>query len=440
MGRRLTDRSVPRIRRPLISTLLVLCVQTAFTFSIDGAAPVPEHTEARLGHRHLIYAPVSDLPELAERTVAQRSSAQRVRIRTETQNGFAYLLFLNEVEGRFPLYGAGSMIIRRSLSDGAFSQVKVFLRSDERFFVRISPIDDEERVTLSVHAMGVTIHDGLILPFSMDTILQSRFSIVLEATKGIVRWSNLLTDVDPDATAAVRVMAERTREGLSTLPDAEDGAMDEHGNLVFIETLRLQDDLPGFNCSGFAKWVCDGLYGPLAGRYMSIAELKTKHLTSRGHRFSRPLEDERDPYFGLDWSRNLATTVAAARSSYRADVESADVRDVDGFRYLEDIGYEVEDLGLILFRLATAEPGHLYIGSVNTDFGSEPVLRQHVHIVVFFPYFDRTGRFHVDVMERNVETSLESLDRRYSGDFLHLVRVRADSRYEPPSIRESRIE
>jgi hypothetical protein len=117
-----------------------------------------------------------------------------------------------------------------------------------------------------------------------------------------------------------------------------------------------------------------------------------------------------------------------------AGPESADVRSVSGFQYLEDVGYAVHDLGAVLYNLAVSEPGHFYIGSVNTQFGTAPVLRQHVHIAVFFPYFDEFGRFVVDVMERNVETSLESLEKRYPKDFVHLVRVRADSRFRPPKI------
>ena len=420
--------------------LLLLAVPLA-AYAPDAEPRVPEHVEVRLRNRRVVHAPVYELLSVAPQTFDQRSASQRVRMRTETQNGFVYLLFLNETAGRFPVFGAGSMVIRRSLDDGSFSQVKVFLRDDERFFVRIRPIPDENRVSMSVYAMDVPVHEGVILPFSIQSILESPFRAVIEATSGIVRWESLLAPASAADYGAVRVMAERTRLALPTLPDAEDGAMDEDGNLVFIETLRMQNNLPGFNCSGFAKWVCDGLFHPLTGRYMRIAELKVKHHAARGHRFSRPAEDARDPYFGLDWSRNIALTIAAAqgeaigsRGEAMIDIEARDVRSVDAARYIEDVGYKTTDIGLVLFRLALSEPGHFYIGSVNTEFGSEPVLRQHIHIVVFFPYFDEAGRFHVDVMERNVETGLDSLYRRYPLDFIHLVRVRADASFEPPQI------
>ncbi|MFA7565651.1 MAG: hypothetical protein WCY01_01390, partial [Alkalispirochaeta sp.] len=101
-------------------------------------------------------------------------------------------------------------------------------------------------------------------------------------------------------------------------------------------------------------------------------------------------------------------------------------------RYVEDVGYRVESLSAVLYWLARNEPGTFYLGSVNRLFGSDPVLRQHTHVVVLFPWFDESGRFQVSVMERNVETSLSSLEKRYGKDYIHLVRVRGNPRFEPP--------
>jgi len=71
---------------------------------------------------------------------------------------------------------------------------------------------------------------------------------------------------------------------------------------------------------------------------------------------------------------------------------------------------------------------------VNTEFGAEPVLRQHVHVAVLFPYFDESGRFSITVLERNVETDIDSLAERYPGSYVHLVRVEADEAFQPPRI------
>jgi len=110
------------------------------------------------------------------------------------------------------------------------------------------------------------------------------------------------------------------------------------------------------------------------------------------------------------------------------------VKSVPFFDYFEDVGYRVRDLDLILFLLARVEPGYFYLGSINRDFGTDPVLKQHVHIAAFFPYFDENGVFHTVVMERNNETRLASLKNRYPSDHVHLVRLPVSEGYNPPFV------
>ena len=227
-------------------------------------------------------------------------------------------------------------------------------------------------------------------------------------------------------------MVDPLRTALSWLPDAEVGSLNEHGELVYIESLVLQDQEPGFNCSGFAKWVADGIYGTLRDRYLSIDVLKEKHLGSRGNGFSLPLEDERDPYFGLDWTRNLARELARLDGPVSESPEAFDVRSASPLEYIEDVGFPVMELEFALYFLAREDPGTFYFASVNRSFGTEPVLRQHTHVVVLFPYFDELGEFRVSVMERNVETSLASLRQRYGDDYIHLTRAAARPEFDPP--------
>jgi hypothetical protein len=213
--------------------------------------------------------------------------------------------------------------------------------------------------------------------------------------------------------------------------------MDASGRLVFIEDLRSQERLPGFNCSGFAKWVVDGFYAPITGTYLPIEPLKEKHLAIRGNGWTRPYEESRDPFFGLDWTRNLARYLDAARRAeapQSIDIERYDVRAVPFSRYAEDMGYLGADLPRVLLWLAHEEPGTIYLGSVAREYGEKPVLRQHAHVVVFLPYVDENGVFRVSVMERNVETSLESITRRYGDDLVHLVRIPSDGPFTPPII------
>jgi hypothetical protein len=59
-------------------------------------------------------------------------------------------------------------------------------------------------------------------------------------------------------------------------------------------------------------------------------------------------------------------------------------------------------------------------------------VRAHHHIAVFFPYQDGAGAFHLVTMERNVETSTVSLQRRFPGEFVHLVRIGSEGEFELP--------
>ncbi|MFO7782946.1 MAG: hypothetical protein R6W94_15115 [Spirochaetia bacterium] len=423
----------------LAASILWAAPVAALSFEGAPARRIPENSDVRRYLRPQVLAPTDEvLSGEREQVFRHGVSDTRVKYEVRTQNGSFYLLFLNEIPhvrtgDGFPVYGAGSYVIKRSLSDGSFVQAKIFLQTDPGFFVRLFP--SGARTRMDVFVAGDLVYDDIVIAASFEQLLFSPISRLMDMTEAIVDWSLVVPDVETERYSAVRTMVERAREGISSLPDAEDGAMNEDGELVFIESLVLQEGQPGFNCSGFAKWISDGIARPRSGEYLSIERLKEKHLDYRGHRWSARREDERDPYFGLDWSRNLAIALLELEHPRREfGPEDADVREVRYARYVEDVGYPVDDMRRILYMLAIDEPGHFYIGSVNQEFGSDPVLRQHVHVAVFFPYFDENGRFRVTVLERNVETDLDSLAERYPGSYVHLVRAQADDRFTPPVI------
>lgn len=372
------------------------------------------------------------------REIVEQRDGTRVLFRTDYQRDNNYFIFVPESQTGFQLPSAGSYVIRRRRSDAEFDQIKVFLQQHEGSFVRLRPSGDG--VVLDLHLAGSQMYTNVRVPIAFERAMVQPFQSLVDATAGRVDWSLILPDVFHPGHAAVAMVATRARAALPSLPDAEDGAMDAHGNLVFIEDLRSQEELPGFNCSGFAKWMCDGLYGPATGGFLEIEQLKQKHLTVRGTSWSAQVEDSRDPYFGLDWTRNLARALFAQQNQRElASVgpEQLDVRNETIVGYTEDSGYPVRDVAAVLYHLAATEPGYMYLGSINRSFGDELILRQHTHVVVLLPYFDTDGRFETVVLERNVETGIASLQRRYGRDFIHLTRVRVDSSFTPPIFRSS---
>jgi hypothetical protein len=403
------------------------------TVTATGWVPhLPDTAAARRSTVEEIHAPV-DRAYAADRQIIEVPGNEPVLYRTEEQNGNRYHIYIPAGSDEMQLASAGTFIVRRRLDDGAFDQIKIFLQRNEGSYIRLFPHGRTAR--MDVYVAHEALYRDVPVAMTMERALTASTEMLIRLSSGYVDWSFLDVDTDHDGYATIARMAQQIRDALPGLPDAEDGAMDAEGNLVFIESLVSQERLPGFNCSGFAKWVVDGIVRERTGRFLSIEPLKEKHLDHRGTSWSEPLEDLRDPYFGLDWTRNLAREVSALnRGVDRSAIgpEALDVRNVPSAQYTEDVGYRVDTLTGVLYWLARREPGTFYLGSINRLFGEDPVLRQHTHVVALFPYFDRAGTFHVAVMERNVETSIASLERRYGNDFIHLVRVPGSDTFTPP--------
>jgi hypothetical protein len=259
----------------------------------------------------------------------------------------------------------------------------------------------------------------------------------MEWSAAVVNWPLVLAPAPGPGDQRLGGIVKTLQPLLPRLRDMDDGAMDGTGRLVSIAS-GAAAPRGGFNCSGFAKWVVDALYAPLAGKPMDIAPLKSRNA-ARTNSWSTRFEEELDPYFGLDWSRGLARAAAQARTGVTPSDEQIDVRDSDYLPYIKDVGYPVAKLEYLLYFLTRKNPGTIYVGSVNAPSllavsEGTPTLRQHHHVIVLFPYFDLKGVFQVAVMERNVRTSLASLTRRYGNEYAHLVRIESTGSFAPPGI------
>ena len=259
-------------------------------------------------------------------------------------------------------------------------------------------------------------------------------------SRSSVDWSLVMAPFPGPGDTRLQQIVQTLRGRLRTLRDMDDGAMDASGRLVSIATGKpAPSGRGGFNCSGFAKWVIDGFYFPLVGSLTNIDALRSRDSDLLGKAWTAKFEEEQDPYFGLDWSRGLARTLASARTGQMPGPEALDVTVSDRFTHLKDVGYSVEDLPGLLYFLARSRPGMIYLGSVNASSsgapdGSSVLLRQHHHVVVLFPFFDEGGDFHAVVMERNKETGVPSLIRRYKGQYINLVKVDSSGQFDPPEL------
>lgn len=353
-----------------------------------------------------------------------------------------------------PLYAQGTWILKRAKKNGAPVQAKVFLRSDPGCFARLYPDGDRSRVDLVVY--GGLLCREVALPLPFDRAFASSFGDIVRWTSGVVDWT--LLSPRPDDYAALRGFVAAMRERLPSLRYVDDGALDAEGRPVYIATGKPQVGPPGLNCSGFAKWVVDGFYRPLAGRGLDPRAMAARHDDTRLNSFARPFETELDPYFGLDWNRNLALALADAEDPERGhDLFESDVSDapfalfaaepptgaVNGSStYVDypapdrDLGYEGRGLKSLLYVLAARDPDAIYLASLSRR-GGGPVagLLRHYHVAVLAPYFDEAGAFRTAVFESAAETSLDSLVARLGKDFVHLVRIPLLPDFAPAVIR-----
>ncbi len=363
-----------------------------------------------------------------------------------------YLVYSARRAGAWPLYSQGSWIAKKDTKSGNILQIKLFIKSDPGSFMRIYP--DSGRVYLDLVMYGGVISEGVPLPFDWKTCLTIKTSEIIEATRATVDWT--LLEPDPAEYADVAILADNIRRGLSTLRYADDGGLDEEGRLVYLRTgLPQPAKTAGLNCSGFAQWVIDGLIRPETGTFVGASELSRRNEETRKSSLVERYEESLDPYFGLDWTRNLAFAARAVlESSRQKSILGSDLREapfaliaptrsaINGGReyidfpaYAQDAGFPTEGLASMLWWQAIHNPGYFYLASLSEQ--DRRGLRHHYHVAVLLPWFDSGGAFNVDVFESAAETSLIALSARTAGQMVHLVRVKAARDFEAPGPRGS---
>jgi hypothetical protein len=411
--------------------------------------------------------PGTVLAKKPESYTLRGGSRIQVRVDSTGQNRDEFAIVLaREQNGAYSGWGQGSwVLIRRRDNNPAGSRIRVFLRSDYNTYVQFRPFNDEKCL------MDVVIYDAYVaravpLPVPFERL----FVLPLEETLGLAgnKFPRRYFDPEPPSYRDSRAFIAAVRARLPGLTYTDDGAIDENGNYVFINTLQAQNVSQdravqaqgGLNCSGFAKWVVDGILRPHTRERLPIAPLK-KPFGERGNSFTEAWEELRDPFFGLDWCRNLASLAGTAlRSPAFGSLEEIEVRDwpfsqviqrtaerqaggsprISYSGFLKNAGFGFEGLHPLLYTLAIDEPCRIYLAAVNKEISAPvthdnprglPIIRQYFHIAVLVPYFTEQGVFQVAVFESAEETSFSRFRARYSGQFVNLVRIPIEGKFEP---------
>jgi hypothetical protein len=421
------------------------------------------------------------LIESPRRVLAQRprietlETGERVQISTiEGREEFMVVIAREQMRGtsitdrraigQFPGWAQGSWMLTRRKDTGAGVQIRIFLRSDQNTFIQFRPFD-VDKCHLDVVLYGAYIARSIPVPVppplpgtvpTANNAFERLYTRQLNDILRLVENKFPMRYFEPDITSYRdhRTFITQVRSRLGNLRFRDDGAIDENGNFVFIETLQRQNPSnQGLNCSGFSKWLIDGILRPVTGRRLSIPPLKAA-FGDRGSSFTANWELPRDVFFGLDWVRNLAAEAnGTLRSPAYRSLEEFEVR-ANNFSYmlvnqnrtfvthsypgfLNEAGYSVEGLHPLLYTLAIDEPFNFFLAAVNREISTPtaprgtPRLRQYFHITAFVPYFDENGNFRIVVFESAEETTFTGFLRRQAGNHVNLVRIPISPNFDP---------
>jgi hypothetical protein len=409
-------------------------------------------------------APGTVLNKRAENYTLRGGS--RIQVRAEAGGNEFLIVLARELEGpsrvivgqSFPGWAQGSWVLTRSTADGSPTRIRVFLRSDPYTYIQFRPFSaDRAQMDVVLYDAYVVRSLPLAIPFERLFVLPLEEALAMAGDRFPLKYF----DPEPNMYRDQRAFISSVRALLPGLRFVDDGAIDERGNYVFINTLESQSPaspglIGGLNCSGFAKWIVDGLLKPYTGERLPIAPLKEPFGT-RGSSFTEHWESLRDPFFGLDWIRNLASQAGtilrspsfAALGEFEVRTSpfsqlilrqgnTSSLRSYPGF--LPEAGYGVEGLQPLLYTLAIDEPGRIYLAAVNTEIGAPvtsqnlrgiPRLRQYFHVAVLVPYFNEFGNFQIAVFESAEETSFTAFRNRYPGHFVNLARIPVEGQFNP---------
>ena len=427
----------------ILITLFFTVVSGISASPFNNPEPVfPENTEIR----QIFYDQMTGTNKVAVSTLPEWRVIEETGVRvnffttieSHDDGKYIYFSFSHKSDLEFDKGSIGSYIIKRSLDEYdninfGIKQIKIFYKNNDNSFIRIIPAVDNNESLMEIQLYGKIMQKDIRVPLCLAGLSKRSFAELANLTSNYVDWNFYISDYKKLYGDDVRALANTIAPLLYYLKDKDDGAINQAGNFVYINSLNLQTENGGLNCSGFVKWIADGLYKASTGQNIDITYLKEKHYNLRGNKWSEKLETEKDPYFGLDWTRNLAYEILKLHEP-EAHLSSVDVNSLHYETYRPNIGFPLENIKTVLYELAVTNPHDFYLGSLNSKSNEAPYLREHTHVLALFPYIDKLNNFQVVVYSRNEKISLDYLKSHWKDNYIHLVKIEASSDFEPSGV------
>lgn len=431
--------------------IVFILISAGSLFATRGILSIPDSSAVRdQAMEPWLTAPISAVIDRECENV-QTDFGQVFQVRAEREGSEVAIVFAPR-EGSYDFLGKapGAWVVYRDYYSGKILRVNVYFQYDSRVYVCLRPDNQPKKpkseVDLIIHGAYACRGVPLGIPFS--DVLKLSFSELFNLTKETVPWNYVKTDYRNYVNN--NKMVEKIRRKLPQFEYIEDAAYDEFENPVYISTGEARSGTPGkigINCSGFTKWVVDGITIALSGSATKIEALKQPTIELEGTLYKAQAEEE-EMFRSYDWIRNLSTAAVCAERDKEfpagtlgvdvqvnpfAGLKSADgtVRNVG---FVPKTGYEINLLKPLLYVLAATEPDMLYLGAVKTckcKTEDNPETWTFHHDVVFLPYFDQAGICHIEVFESGVETSFEEFVEENKGSYIYLCRVKSSDRFQP---------
>ena len=358
------------------------------------------------------------------------------------------------VEDSYNMDSPGSWLLVRSKKDGSPVSVRYYFAKDAGVYGQFRPTQEGWSALADMLIFDNYAARGVPLGVPFSNFYTASFAQIQALTKNNLPWASVepKTGLYDDSI----VMIQTIRSLLDKISYEEDAAYNEEGKPVSVrngQARYVPEDLRKkltLSSPGFVKWICDGIVEPLAGSYLKLKPLVQPTFDVNPTGSKGIMGSNYSTSFSLDWTRNLAAAVLSVRnnktilykdSGVDISIEPFAVRWTDkGFQnaagYIANTGYRVQYLKPLLYVLATRYPQYFYLAAIRQTAKGKTGNEYSVFndAAAIFPYFDADGKFKAVVVYDGIEYSLQqfcSSFEKSQGAFVHLVRVKASSKFYP---------